>query len=381
MSDDSVCVSFLLLARARALCTLSVLYSHLHVSGTTGHPLAAEAFQRTLPEHLSFAKELGFAFEQALDAEHATNFIVDLVFKMDELSRLLDTAAADSASLRRTCASSKVTGTAVTNYCHRTDMHSEQLKEVWVDTISSRAFSPLLFAWLHKFICRMQVAPTQPMVQTTNPTSVSKFYWLQQLQILKTQAKLLGLASDSVESSENGCLPAWPLEHDYNTSKSANLLNLVDDVIIYIYLRDKYESIAASRPLVLSFQREVSRDIASAVGIPLDRLLVTNTCRSDTNPPGVLVVFEILADTFGPTPQDIAQRIISQASVMRSPLRKGVHTRNLFGIWKGLPAQSSEAKGACQHTLIKGMPSTPDIHTGKGWSSFVNSTDVVCVCE
>jgi hypothetical protein len=77
-----------------------------------------------------------------------------------------------------------------------------------------------------------------------------------------------GMGVESMSGSPDKEYSPTKLELDGRDSK---------DVRINVHLSEKFESVAATPPMRIAFERQVCRDVAAAIAVPLDRLDVLAT--------------------------------------------------------------------------------------------------------
>ena len=246
--------------------------------------ISSEAFDPCVREHMDLVGEADAAFQRAVEAERGANVIVNLVLHLDDTcTRFIKTgepvpsAHADPARAH--------------NFCSRSYEESSLLKDVWVDTLAAGSYTELVYGSLLSHLRRAAASS----FDTHAPGSLFQS-----------------------EASEANSLPA---RHDLPN------VNSDIDLRLQLCLRENFEIISSTRAGLMAFERNLCREIATAVGIPLDRFAILATGPSDAS---VAVLLLILADALGPAPAVIGERLTAQLSFAGSSLRNGSLSRKVF---------------------------------------------------
>ena len=264
----------------------------LFVTFHLDHVLATEAFDPGMrPRHKYFVKEVEDVFDTAVDSELGANFMANMILQLDNIA--LDLAAAQVHHTLEAAQNVHV-------FRHE---HSQQLKFEFTQLVVAGKYTKVLrdalFNLVHNYACNIGIF--RPQLSLFEAKMASQF---------------------RCDASPN----TLPAAGDHNGP-------MANQVKLQLHLRDEFEPLAASRPFALAFERQICRDIATAVDVPVDRLTVFSTCAgdrlSDALSQSSIMSLLILGAEFGPTPMEVACRISAQAGLAHTSLSLGICTRNI----------------------------------------------------
>jgi len=249
----------------------------------------SDAFDPGNDRHIDLVRAVDSVFQKALEAERGANVMANLTLHLDQTCARLAKPALHQPGLGAGPGMREGDlDDRVQNFCSRSFDESAALKLSWSDLLAASAYTELVFGSLLSQLCRV--------------------------------------AGDFAATGPGSCSRAVGLEAVSWASKNSDQSNAA----VHLFLHEKFEVLSSTQPLLLAFERQLCRELATALAVSLDRLTILASNPSTTAPPAVTVVLLILSDTSGPTPAAIANRLQAQVSSADSCLKTGTYTRNLF---------------------------------------------------